>query len=50
MHESIFHTAQIYFNLYVTIDLFAPRVNAQLPKYFAYRGNPRFDIFKGSFV
>ena len=49
MHESIFHATQIYFNLYVPVDLFASSVNAELPKYFAYRGNPR-DVFKGSFV
>ena len=28
MHESIFRTTQRYFNLYVTVDLFASRVNA----------------------
>ena len=44
LHESIFDCAQKYLDFYMPVDLLAPRINAQLPRFFAYRPNPKAEV------
>ena len=44
LHESIFSYIQKYLNFYPSVDLFASRVNAQLPRFFAYRPDPKGEV------
>ena len=44
LHESIFGYVQKYLNFYPSVDLFASRINAQLPRLFAYRPDPKAEV------
>ena len=42
--KSIFGYIQKYFDFYPSVDLFASRINAQLPRFFAYRPEPKAEV------
>ena len=44
LHESNFGYIQKYLNFYPSVDLFASRINAQLPRFFAYRPDPKAEV------
>lgn len=44
LHESIFKSVQLYFDFFPTIDLFASRLNTQLPRFFSYRPDPEAEV------
>ena len=44
LHESIFGYIQKYLDFYSSVDLFASRINAQLPRFFAYRSDPKAEV------
>ena len=44
LHESIFGNIKKYQDFYQSVDLLASRINAQLPRYFAYRPDPKAEV------
>ena len=44
LQESIFGYIEKYFNFYLSVDLFASRINAQLSQFFAYRPDPTAEV------
>ena len=44
LHESIFGYIPKYLDFYQSVDLFASRINAQLPRFFANRPDPKTDM------
>ena len=44
MHESIFGYIQKYLDFRLSFDLLASRINAQLPRFFAYQPDPRAEV------
>ena len=44
LHESIFGYIQKYLDFYPSVDLLASRINAQLPRFFAYRPDPKDEV------
>ena len=44
MHESIFGYIQKYLDFRLSVDLLASRINAQLPRFFAYQPDPRAEV------
>ena len=43
-NESIFGYIKKYLDFYPSVDLFASRINAQLPRFFAYRPDPKAEV------
>ena len=44
LHESIFNYTQKYLHFYSSVDLLASRINAELPRVFAYRPVPKAEV------
>ena len=44
LHESVYAYIQKYLDFYPLVDLFASRINAQLPRVFAYRPDPKPEV------
>ena len=44
LHKSIFGYIQKYLDFYPSVDLFASRINVQLPRFFAYRPDPKAEV------
>ena len=44
LHESIFGYIQKYLDFYPSVDLLASRINAQLPRFFAYQPGPKAEV------
>ena len=44
LHESIFGYIQKYLDFYPSVDLFASRINAQLPQFFSYQPDPKAEV------
>ena len=44
LHESIFGYIQKYLDFYPSVDLSASRINAQLPRFFAYRPDTKAEV------
>ena len=44
LRESIFGYIQKYLDFYPSADLFTSRINAQLPRFFAYRSDPKAEV------
>ena len=44
LYGSIFGCIQKYLDIYPSVDLFASRINGQLPRFFAYRPDPKAEV------
>ena len=44
LHDSIFGYIQKYLDFYPSVDLFASRIKAQLPRFFVYRTDPKAEV------
>ena len=44
LHESVFSYIPKYLVFYPSVDLFASRINPQVPQFFAYRSEPKADM------
>jgi len=44
LNENIFQAMQKFLEFYPTVDLFASRINSQLPRFFSYRPDPQAEL------
>ena len=44
LHDSIFGYIKKYLDFYPSVDLFASRIKAQLPRFFVYRTDPKAEV------
>ena len=44
LNESYFHSIPNHFRSNPSVDLFAPRINTQLPRFFSYRADPSAEV------